>query len=172
MPVVNAEGTSSRRHPRVVALFGLLSLLTGCIPSSPVAPDGSAHDRVPPGAYYLRAIDGRRLPREIPGGERIESGFVVADSVTPGLIGFGESVARDASTSARLATGTARVIGQDYRNARIAAISWSAAPSSVAADSVLWSIDSVIVYRTGAAPSAAGAGHRLVYTRATPVDTL
>lgn len=117
----------------------------------------------------LRTLDGRGLPVTLATGARIESGFVAADSADPTLIGFGETVGQSFSSTAHLATGTARVLGEDYRNARIAAISWRGS-AAAPADSVLWSMDSVIVYRTGAGPSIAGAGHRLVYTRATPAD--
>lgn len=163
-----------RRDRRLLPLVGVAVavLLAGCVPGNPVAPDRAASDRLPSGSYYLRTIDGRALPMTISGGGRIEAGFMVADSAETGLVGFGESIGRDASSSARLATGTARVLGQDYRSARIASISWQDAAAGARADSALWSADSVIVYRTGAGPSIAGAGHRLVYTRAIPSDTL
>jgi hypothetical protein len=148
-----------------------LALLAACVPANPVSPEGATPDRLPAGAYYLRTIDGRSLPMTIGGGRRIESGFIVSDSMETATVGFGESLGQASSSSASLATGTARVIGQDARNGRIAAISWRDL-GGARADSVLWSVDSVIVYRTGAAPSAVGPGHRLVYTRATPGDTL
>jgi hypothetical protein len=160
----------SRRMRALVGLLGAAAL-DACAHGSPVAPDGVRYDRLPPGAYYLRTLDGQHLPATLRSGERIESGFVVADSIEPSLVGFGETVGRQASSTARLATGTARILGEDYRSARIAAISWHGRPGA-SADSVLWSMDSVIVYRTGSAPSLAGEGHRLIYTRATPADTL
>jgi hypothetical protein len=160
----------SRRMRAFVGLLGAATL-GACAHGSPVAPDGVRHDRLPPGAYYLRTLDGQQLPATLRSGERIESGFVVADSIEPSLVGFGETVGRQTTSTARLATGTARILGEDYRSARIAAINWQGQPDANA-DSVLWSMDSVIVYRTGRAPSLAGEGHRLIYTRATPADTL
>jgi hypothetical protein len=154
-------------------MIGTVTLLaaTACLPASPAAPDASTGDHLPAGAFYLRTVDGSALPVSVAGGLRIESGFVVADSSTPGTVGFGESVSRDHAASVRLATGSAQVLGTAYTGARVAAVRWQA-DSQARADSVLWGRDSVIVYRTGVAPSIAGAGHRFIYTRATPADTL
>lgn len=162
------------RRPRVATLgLSCLALLaTACLPASPTAPQaGRLSQQLPVGAYYLRTVDGAKLPLSLPGGLRIESGFLVSDSTDAGTVGFGESVGRDRSASVRLATGSARVVGQDHRAASIAQLTWKA-DAGVRADSVLWGADSVIVYRTGAAPSVAGAGHRLVYTRAIAADTI
>jgi hypothetical protein len=163
--------TGMRRPARSQFVIALVALCAGCVPANPVSPDGATPDHLPAGAYFLRSIDGRSLPLTIAGGTRIESGFIVADSAESATVGFGESLGHASSSSASLATGTARVLGQDSRDGRIAAISWRS-NGSARADSVLWSVDSVIVYRTGAAPSAVGPGHRMIYTRATPADTL
>ena len=170
-PIVSSPLRSVADMRSLVSPLLVIALFAACVPANPLAPGGSPPDRIPAGAYYLRTIDGHALPMTIAGGTRIESGFVAADSAETATVGFGESLGHAASSSSNLATGTARVLGQDAHNARIAAISWRTS-SGARADSVLWSVDSVIVYRTGAAPSAVGPGHRLVYTRATPADTL
>jgi hypothetical protein len=158
-----------RNGVAMMCVMGLM-MTTACLPSAnPAAPSSSAPTTLPEGAFYLRTVDGTRLPVTVAGGMRIESGYVVTDASAPGAIGFGESVGRNSVASVRLATGTARVLGRE-RMGSVAAVSWQA--GTTAADSVLWSADSVIVYRTGAAPSVAGAGHRFIYTRATPADTL
>ena len=166
--------TTSQPH-RSAARFAVaaVTLLTAaaCLPASPTAPDPASAARLPVGTYYLRSIDGGTLPRTLPGGLRIESGFVASDSIDATHVGFGESIARDRTASVRLATGTARVVAANARSGHVAAITWQA-PAASAGDSVRWSADSVIVYRTGVAPSVAGAGHRLVYTRAVAADTL
>lgn len=160
-------------HRALVCLMVLSTLSTACVPGSPAAPaNGAPAAQLPSGSYYLRAMDGKTLPVSIGNGARIESGFVTADATNGAIVGWGESVGRGAAASMQLATGTARVLGADDADARIAAITWESSPADVRADSVRWSADSVIVYRTGTAPSAAGAGHRLVYTRATAADTL
>jgi hypothetical protein len=161
-----------RYHGLKMALCIPVFLLTACLPSSPLQPNDSASQHLSAGAFYLRTVDGRALPVVAQNGLRIQSGYVVTDSTAPGVIGFGESVGHEHDASMRLATGSARVLGEAHGTARIAAVTWQADASAARADSVLWGADSVIVYRTGTAPSVAGAGHRFIYTRATPADTL
>jgi hypothetical protein len=163
-----------RRHAVTKLSSVACTLLTSaCLPASPAGPEGSTGGHLPAGAFYLRMVDEAALPVTVASGARIESGFVVADSANPGVVGFGESVGLGQTASVRLATGNARVLGHGHGTGRIAAITWRAGAGAGAArpDSVLWSSDSVIVYRTGAAPSVAGPGHRFIYTRATPADT-
>lgn len=162
------------------ALAGMAALLGACAdaaPTGPGAPTGPSATsvispaRLVPGAYYLRTVDDRQLPLSLAGGLRLESGYVIADSADAQLVGWGESVSRDAAGSVRLATGTARVLGDAPRGgAQVATITWRNAAAS--RDSVSWSRDSVIVHRSAQGLSAAGAGRRLVYTRATAADTL
>lgn len=166
--------SSPRFHRSAARLaVAVITLVTSaCLPATPTAPDPASSAHLPVGTYFLRSIDGGALPVALPGGLRIESGFVVSDSIDAGLVGFGESIARDRTASVRLATGSARVLAADAHHGHVAAITWQATASAASADSVRWSADSVIVFRTGAAPSIAGAGHRLVYTRAIAADTL
>jgi len=162
------------------ALAGVVASLSACAdagPTSPAAPAGPSAAsallpaRLAPGAYYLRTVDDRPLPLGLASGLRLESGFVVADSTEAQLVGWGESVGRDDAGSVRLTTGTARVLADAPQgSAQVATISWRNAAAS--RDSVSWSRDSVIVHRSAAGLSAAGAGRRLVYTRATAADTL
>lgn len=86
--------TIRARRARPIASFAsraalcAVALLAACAPGNPLSPDGAVPDRVPAGAYYLRAIDGRALPMSLPDGLRIEAGFVVADSANAGTIGW------------------------------------------------------------------------------------
>lgn len=170
-----------RRPSRAwIAFAGAVTLLTACgdaAPTSlggPVGPSAASTlspARLAPGAYYLRSVDDRRLPLRLASGLQLESGFVVADSTDAQLVGWGESVGRDDAGSVRLATGMARVLADAHPGAaQVATISWRNAAAS--RDSVSWSHDSVIVHRSAQGLSAAGAGRRLVYTRATAADTL
>ena len=168
----SADSLRARRSAVRLALAVVLLGSSACLPAAPTAPDSASSAHLPVGTYYLRSIDGGALPISLPGGLRIESGFMVSDSVDAGLVGFGESIARERTSSVRLATGSARVLAADARHGHVAAITWQATASAANADSVRWSADSVIVFRTGAAPSIAGAGHRLVYTRTVAADTL
>lgn len=171
---------SSRPCRAWLALAGAVTLLTACGDVAPTSPGAPAKPsaastlspaRLVPGAYYLRSVDDRRLPLSLASGLRLESGFVVADSTEAQLVGWGESVGRDDAGSVRLTTGTARVLADaPPGGAQVVTISWRNAAAS--RDSVSWSRDSVIVHRSAQGLSAAGAGRRLVYTRATAADTL
>ena len=165
---------------RRIALLALASGLTACgdagvtspaVSAAPSATAAPAPARLSAGAYYLRTVDGRSLPLALANGQRLESGFVVADSVDAGLVGWGESVGGPHSSAVRLTTGTARVLAElAPSSAQVVAISWRNAAAS--RDSVAWSRDSVVVHRSAPGLSAAGAGRRLVYTLATAADTL
>ena len=161
-------------------LAGVVASLSACAdagltspgaPAGPSAASALSPARLVPGAYYLRSVDDRPLPLGLANGLQLASGFVVADSTDAQLVGWGESVGRADAGSVRLTTGTARVLaGAPHGGSQVATISWRNAAAT--RDSVSWSRDSVIVHRSAAGLSAAGAGRRLVYTRATAADTL
>lgn len=171
----------SRRPPlarSAPAIAGLALLLTACAGGTPTGPatiagpstvTAAAPGRLPAGSYFLRSVDGRPLPYTLASGMRVEAGFVVSDSADAQLVGWGESIAGSDASSVRLATGTAVVLGEAVRaDTRVAAITWRTAAAT--RDSVSWGRDTVVVHRTGAGPSLTGAGHRLVYTRATDAE--
>ena len=181
---MSSRSSSSRRSPacRRIALTALaLTLpLAACADGATTGPTGpggpsaiaaAVPARLAAGSYYLRTVDGRPLPVALADGSRLESGFVVADSLDARLVGWGESLTRGSGSSVRLAAGTALVLGEaPDGGGRLASITWQNAAAS--RDSVTWGRDSVVVHRTGAGPSLAGAGRRLVYTRATSADML
>jgi hypothetical protein len=162
----------------LVALVAATCLLSGCVPmptdataqASANASNGAGARYLLPGAYFLRTVDGRPVPVAVGNGVTVTSAYVVADTTERSVIGWGEGVIKGSTSSARLGTGTARVLSQSPTGASIAVVSWGT--SAAALDTVRWTPDSVIFARTVLYPSALGAGRRLVYTRVVAADTL